>query len=152
MASGDQDEWVRRVLGVALPGGGVEEGAPVLAPGAKLLPFWMAAKEAVDSHITQLQASLREFDDPDLNQVAEFGLNGITTRQSVAMMAALRGADTADTPAERASVLGAVERFRDFLEAEPIVDLLEESPFGHSVPLRAIFGAALDQIEERAGG
>jgi hypothetical protein len=140
-------EWVGRVLGVALS----RSQAGMKARGP-LLPIWTEAKEKADSGITKLQNALRERKDEDLDAIAEYGLYGATTGQSVTLMAALREADATGAPEAYEKVCDAVEDFRDFLEGAPIVDLIEGNPFGVSVPLRATLGPALAELEKRAAG
>jgi hypothetical protein len=140
-----RQEWIKRVLGVDLPAAGSAAG-----PRAKLMPVWTDAKEAVDSGIDKLQQALRAADDDDLRQIAEFGLFGATQGQTVRLMAALREADSGRDGA-LPKVRDAVQDYRDFLDAAPIVDLIEDNPFGVSVPLRKMLGAALAELERLAG-
>ena len=66
------------------------------------------------------------------------------------LMAALREADSGRDGA-LPKVRDAVQDYRDFLDAAPIVDLIEDNPFGVSVPLRKMLGAALAELERLAG-
>src|SRR5271168_3178058 len=97
-----KQDWVLRVLGIALPP--LAPAAPTTAPTAPpprppdLLPLWVAAKEQMDSAISQLQDALKATGDADLQQIAEFGLHGVTRNQNVQMMVALREM-AAGTPA-----------------------------------------------------
>jgi hypothetical protein len=142
--SPEKRAWITRVLGFSFAktqGGG--------RPRPKLLPIWMDAKERVDSGIEKLQHALRDADDEDLAQIAEFGLYGATEGETVRLMAALREADTgADGALDK--LREAVSDYRDFLEGAPIVDLIEDNPFGVAVPLRHTLGAALDELERAA--
>jgi hypothetical protein len=139
-------DWVRGVLGV--------EFAPKVqapsGPRAKLLPIWTEAKEKADTGIAKLQDALREQEDEDLESIAEFGLYGVTTGQSVRLMAALRDADSAGSDKAYETVRDAVEDYRDYLEGAPIVDLVEDNPFGVQVPLRGILIPALEELERIA--
>jgi len=146
-----RNDWIRRVLGVDVKTGAavssrIGDGAAVRG---KLLPIWMDAKEEVDAGISRLQQALREFDDEDLNQIAEFGLFGATEGETVQLMVSLREADSGTEGALR-KVRNAVADYRDFLDGAPIVDLIEDNPFGVAVPLRKVLGVALDQIERLA--
>jgi hypothetical protein len=149
-----KQDWVLRVLGVALPP--LTVTAPTTAPTAPaprpadLLPLWVAAKEQVDSAISQLQDALKTTGDVDLQQIAEFGLHGVTRNQNVQIMAALREM-AAGTPAGPEKLAAAVDDFRELL-AGPLPDLLEDTPFGVTVPLRTILRPALDRLEAALGG
>jgi hypothetical protein len=143
MADASQQDWVKRVLGIDIA------GAPQSKGGGKLTPIWLDAKGAVDAGIGKLQDALRNADDEDPQQIAEFGLYGATQGETVRLMAALRDADGGGAEASP-KLLDAVHDYRDFLEGAPIVDLIEDNPFGVAVPLRKTLGAALAERERRA--
>ena len=65
--------------------GAGKETVPVGNP----MEIWRDAKANVDTGIDQLQKSLKGIDHPDLNRIAEMGLNGITDGNQVALMKAL---------------------------------------------------------------
>lgn len=142
MADAAQQAWVLRVLGIggeATPGG----------PRPKLLPIWMEAKETVDAGIDKLQSALRAEADEDLEQIAEFGLFGASEGENVRLMVALREADGGN-PKGLEKVLDAVEDYEAFLDGAPIIDLIEDNPFGVKVPLRQTLGAALKELRSLA--
>jgi len=146
-----RNDWIRRALGFDVKAGAAASsgaGNGIAARG-NLLPIWMDAKEEVDAGINRLQQALREFDDEDLNQIAEFGLFGATEGEMVRLIVSLQEADSG-TEGALPKVRNAVADYRDFLDGAPIVDLIEENPFGVAVPLRKVLGAALDQIERLA--
>ncbi len=132
--------WLSRVLGVDLP-------QPDSGP---LLPVWLTAKETVEVRIGQLQVALRGFDDPDLDRIAEFGLNGITDKNSVGLMVALREADAPGADAHaRAKLAQAIQSYQSFLAENVIVKLIDANPFGVSIAVRATLGGALSALERR---
>jgi hypothetical protein len=145
MADAKKTDWVSRTLGVQF-----QRRQPSAGPREKLLPIWVDAKETVDAYITRLQEALREQEDEDLESIAEFGLYGVTTGQSVGLMAALRDADSSGSAQAYEKVQDAVEDYRDYLEGAPIVDLVEDNPFGVQVPLRGTLIPALDELERIA--
>jgi hypothetical protein len=140
--------WLVRVLGVDVSGGTRPGGDQ-----ARLLPVWIDAKEEIDAGIGQLQRVLGKSDRPGLRLIAEYGLNGLTQRESVGMMVALRNfdADPAAEPA-RKKLASAAQAFRTVLGTHPIMPLLENNPFGVALPVRATLGKALDAIEARLSG
>jgi hypothetical protein len=152
-----REDWIRRVLGVELSKGRLGAAAPVRAarnvpakPRAPLMPIWVKAKEEVDVGIGRLQNVLRGFDDGDLNAITEFGLYGVTDRANVRLMTALTEADLGASPEALRRVVDAVGEFRAFLDVAPIVELLENNPFGVQVPMRRTLEAALAELERRA--
>ena len=138
MARDDQVKWVHDTLDYD-----VKEAA---SWGGKLAPIWTGAKERADQGFDALQRALRDAGDPDLIQIADYGLHGVTDRQSVPLMTALMEADSGNGTDK---LVVAIERFRNFLDGSPIVDLLEDNPFGVAIPLRKELGTALDVIAGR---
>jgi hypothetical protein len=138
MANDVRDQWIFDVLGVD-----VEAAADW---GGKLTPIWTGAKARVDQGFDALQRALKAIDDPDVQQLADFGLNGVTNRESVNLMAALMDADSGRGTDK---LVVAIDRFRSFLDGSLIVDLLEDNPLGVVVPLRAQLGSALDIIASK---
>lgn len=139
-----QRAWIKRVLGTEFP---VRAAAKQVPP---LMPIWRDAKEAVDAGIGKLQDALRAEDDEDLQVIVDFGLFGIGKQENVRLMAALLDADKAGTAGALAKVVDAVEDYQAFLEASPVVALLERNPFGVAVPMRRTLGGALAEIARHA--
>jgi len=143
MATAQQAAWVERVLGIRAGGAARPAG-----PWTQVLPIWRDAKETVDRDITRLQASLKAVGDDDLDQIAEYGLYGVTTGEAVRLIAALHDADAkGGAPDARAKLSRALEDYRGFLDGAPIVDLLERNDW-HPVPLRKVLGGALDDMKK----
>ncbi len=122
------------------------------APRAQpLRPVWQAAKESVDGKLEALSRELRSLEDADADQVAEFGLFGLTGgRETVGLMAALAEYDGAAPDGRAAATAGlrkAVASYRQVLDTNPMVELLDDNPFGVDVALQATLGGALRQIE-----
>jgi hypothetical protein len=143
-------EWVARVLNVKLASPDNLSGNGVHGP---LMPIWVKAKDEVDSRLTALQHLLRQFGDPDLDRIAEFGLNGATGKKSVGLMAALSEADAPGVDANaRKKLASAIEGYRAFLNEDAVVGLLDENPFGASPQVRKTLGGALDTLAQRIAG
>ncbi len=137
--------WVVRVLGID-----VSDGTRPGGDQARLLPIWTDAKEEIDAGIGQLQQVLSGSERPGLRLIAEYGLIGLTQRENVGMIVALRNfdADPAAEPA-RQQAISAAQAFRAVLATHPVMKLLEDNPFGVALPVRARLGGALDAIEAR---
>jgi hypothetical protein len=87
MSGSAQDDWIRKVLGVAV-------GPPTGTVG-KLLPIWTEAKDLVDAQIASIQQALRGSGDPVGKAIAERGLPEFTKNTLVPLTAALMEADAA---------------------------------------------------------
>src|SRR5512139_760744 len=112
---------------------------------------WRSAMEIVDGQLDTLRGSLLLADDPDLGQIAEFGLNAITANHRVPLDAALIDVDKApddrkETAIERA--LARVVAFRNHIETDERVDACDNNPFEVKVTIRAELGGALARLEE----
>ena len=125
--------------------------APAAKTGPAPIEIWRDAKEAVDGGITALQKACKTRSVPPavaqmLQDVADKGLNGVTNRASVGMMAAMMQAET--SPAGKASALKAVDTFQAFLDS-PMAGLIDDNPLGVPIGLRRTFGTALQTIKAR---
>lgn len=118
------------------------------------LTIWTTAKESTDSALSALQSKLRQFSDPDLERIAEHGLNGITEGNQTALMKHLidfRQAAPADRAKAGAALVAQGQEYRAFLAASDLVSLCEKNPFGVAVDLRGPLGRALDDIDRAVG-
>ena len=135
MANDVHDQWILDVLGF--------DAKEARNWGGKLMPIWTGAKARADKGFAGLQRALKALDDPDAHQLLDFGLNTVTDRESVKLMAALMDADSGRGTGKLVAAIG---QFRSFLDGSPFVNLLEKNPFGVAVPLRVQLGSALDII------
>jgi len=95
--------WVQRGLGVNFPPPtgrlGAVAGKVANDDGRDFAKVWADAaarwRDAVDAQISQLQSALKQTDDEELHEIAEFGLNGITGGTKVKLMAAIRDVSSA---------------------------------------------------------
>lgn len=123
------------------------------APDADPLSIWNAAKEATDGAISALQNKIRQFPDPDLERIAEMGLNGITQGNQTALMKHLmefQNVDADARPKAAAALQAQCAQYRAFLADSTLITLCEQNPFGVTVDLRNHLGKALDQIDQAA--
>lgn len=129
-----------------------QAGAPASQAPTALRPIWQHAKEAADGQLTALAAELRSYDDDDFNQIAEYGLFGLTGgRQTVGLLAALTeydGAAAGGRDKAAADVRAAVADYRAVLTGNPLVALVDDNPFGVHVGLRATLEWGLGHIEQ----
>ncbi|MEM1428538.1 MAG: hypothetical protein AAGG09_03670 [Pseudomonadota bacterium] len=117
------------------------------------LEIWQSAKDSTDPSISALQATLKGYDDPILSRIAEYGLNGITDGNQVALAKAMRefnAAPAGDRASQAKALAGQADAYRTFLETDPRIALCEQNPFNVSVPLNATLGRALSRIIEIA--
>lgn len=113
------------------------------------LSAWRNAIEAVESGISALQNQLKNEKDPDLREIAEFGLNGLTRQHKVPMVSALMDAAKA-TGEDRfdawTRAQAAAEAFLNHLKTERAFDAIDNNPFGVDVKVRATLEPALRRI------
>ncbi|MBC4017932.1 hypothetical protein [Siccirubricoccus deserti] len=141
--SEDQRQWCIRVLNLDPAGASGNRGEPILG-------VWRDAKEAVDARLEALGRTLRGLGDPDLDQIAQYGLFGLTGGgQTVALMAALQDYDRA-APADRAAAAAAVGKavgaYRAMLHSSPLAEALDDNPFGVEIGLLDTMDVAFRQI------
>jgi hypothetical protein len=124
------------------------------AQGDDPLAIWQAAKERTDAGISALQVAMKSYRHPDLDNLADKGLNGVTGGNQVAMMRALmtyRSAAEADRAQAADALLKQVETYSSFIQGDRVIALCERNPFGVEVAIRAPLTAALDRIAGIAG-
>jgi hypothetical protein len=160
-----QDEWVLRVLQVSVGTGqdasesaeDEEEFDNDLAElGLDATDIWKAARDAfqgavaeVDAQISALQAELRSSDDADFQEIAEFGLNGLTRNTRVPMQVALREAGSgslAELKKAAPKIEQAASAFIGQLSGNPQVAACDDNPFGVPVAILDTYQDAVDQL------
>ena len=148
----EQNAWVQRVLGVSTGGPGSK---PVVRlPNFNGRKLWREAKETVDGQLNTVAGKLRAYQDPDLDRIAEYGLFGIGSNQNVTLAKALIEYETAvpaKLPGAALKLRNAVTGYRQLLNGETVVRLIDEVPLTPAPTLRATLGGALDAIERAMG-
>ena len=113
---------------------------------------WREASDAVDSQITRLQGALKNSGDEDLEEIAEFGLNGVTGNFKTPLMAALLNIDGAGNPDALKKAAGnagtVIKGFRQHLDSDESVEACDDNPFGVKVTIRQTLSGALTQLEQ----
>jgi hypothetical protein len=153
-----QDQWVARVLGVAIGGGGSGLDLPSFrARWTEAVSAWQDAVEQVDKQMAALGAVLRKTDDPWLQRIAELGLPAVTGNHKVPMMAACMDVGRAGPealPAATAAARKAITAFAQHLATNPQVAGCDTNPFKVKVSIRTTLGPALkalnDTLRQRA--
>jgi hypothetical protein len=137
----------------AAEGAGAGQTAPE-TPAVDPMVIWQDAKELADVSITALQKALRGFDDPDLQRIAEMGLNGVTDGFQTALMKALfeyKQSAAGEARAKAAANIATKAReLRGVIESDQIIALCENNPFNVAVSIRAPLSQALTELEKLA--
>lgn len=131
----------------------LEAPAEAEAPQADVMAIWQAAKEDVDRGISGLQAALRSQNHPVLAQIADAGLAGVTDGNQTALMKALFEMKSATGEARKAAaqaLLAQIAAYLKFLRDDPVITMVEDNPFGVSVPVKAPLTSALRQMADIA--
>jgi hypothetical protein len=111
---------------------------------------WRDALDSVDAQIARLQVALRAQNDPELSQIADHGLNGVTGNFKVPLMAAVMDIDAARGEGLRKAArkgLRAARAFASHLSSEETVRVTDENEFGVPVTIRSSLGKALRDID-----
>lgn len=149
-------EWCTRARSLlGLSAGTANAIATAADPGdlARAAKGWNAAVEAVGRQLAQLGTALRATGDPRCLRIAEYGLSGLTQRESVGMRAALLEcqANPAE-PKHRARLVAAIAAWRKLLAENALVPLLERNPLGVACAIRQPLDAWLQALEAAAAG
>lgn len=121
--------------------------------GQDPMAIWRKAKETVDVSISALQKAIKAHENPDLQRIAEFGLNGATDGNQVAIQKALMEFNMAEgatrTDAGK-KLIAQTAVYRKFVSESPVIKLCERNPFGVKVSIKSPILTALDQIDQAA--
>ena len=163
-ASAKQHEWVSRVLGIKVGAASKSEtnaaeeefGADLGDLGLDVSDLWYAARKAfdsatasVDAQISALQHELRSSGDYELEEVAEFGLNGLTNNTRVPLLASLLEAgDGSKENLQSAApkIAKAAQAFMSQLSGDLRVAACDQNPFGIDVAIVATYQGAVVQL------
>jgi hypothetical protein len=145
MASQPQQDWVKRVLGFVPHGAGAVDVRAVRAA----VRAWREASEAVDAQVSALQAVLKASADPDLQEIADFGMVALSGGNRTRILAAVAELEHADPPPpellKRTATI--VAKCRAHFASDPKVRGFDSNPFGVKVSIRATLTPVLQQIE-----
>lgn len=148
----------QRFLGIALgiapagPDPAMAELDAALASG-DLSRVWNSGKELADLSIGALQSKLKGLGHPALDRIAEFGLNGITEGNQVALAKALIEFKSSEGEGRKTAAKALARQaaeYQAFIEGHKIIALCERNPFGVPVNIRAPISRALSKIRDEA--
>src|SRR5262249_35996319 len=125
--------------GLATSSGGAVDMAAFAQRWPAAREAWQNASDTVDAQIGQLQQALRASEDEDLQEIAEFGLNGVTGNFKVPLQVAIREIDSAQGDALQASITKArtiVANFQTHIQGSEQILVCDENSFGVKVTIR----------------
>jgi hypothetical protein len=143
-----KDEWVSRVLGLQVGGGADEDEdvGPQLGDSFKGLND---GYELVGKQIAELQTTLRNSSDPDLQRIAEFGLNALTGGLRVKLQVAvtpLLSHTSTDPGGDAKKVTKIAGEFMKLLTVDGKIRAFDRNPFGVNVAIAATLKPRLLQL------
>jgi hypothetical protein len=113
------------------------------------IEMWREFKERVDQQVSALQQALKGFDHPDLNRIADAGLNGVTGGLQVQLQRALLEYDSASSderPRAESALIKAATEYETFLNTDKMIALCDNNPFGVDVAIQATLTEGLRRI------
>jgi hypothetical protein len=115
-----------------------EAATPPLPSGTPLAEPWRQAMAACAQQIEAYKAALKATQDPDFILLADSGLGDFSQGYNAAVESALTQADRASGDVRaRAAALTALDGYRAFLKADPLIRLLDTNSLGVAVTLRS---------------
>ncbi len=145
-------DWVTRVLKVQFASGTDTPKPTASIDWSQLRAAWQTASDAVDAQISALQGALRQSGDEVLEEIAQFGMNGLTGNHKVRVLAGLGALGTGDADATKKAstrLLATIGSFRNHLDSDERIEVCDDNPLGVAVSIRATFGGALAEIEAK---
>jgi hypothetical protein len=139
----ERQDWVARVLGVALQA----NGSQAAHAGAATLPVWQAARQSVDRQLGALAAELRETGIPELTALAH-DVETLLDEVSPSLSGALQGFDQAPgNPAYRSAALAALGAASAWVDGDKRLRAVDGNLFGVTVTASATLRAALQDLQ-----
>jgi hypothetical protein len=151
-----QEEWISRVLGVAVgdTGGAIGGGDAEALRAAR--DAYQSALTAVDRQISALAKALLASGDDDMEEIAAYELGQMIAANRAALLDLLRSASSGDTDRLRAAapkIRDAASVFRAQLDTDPRIAACDANPFSVPVSIRSTLArglAGLDAVAKRA--
>jgi hypothetical protein len=144
----EQLSFLNRFLGTDV-GTASDDNTSDEAADVDVMAIWRKAKESTDQSIANLQKALKSYSHPDLDRIADAGLNGITDTNQTGIMRAL--IEYSAAPAHKkesasAKLVAQTDAYASFLENSALINLAEQNPFGVRVEIRRPLLATLTKI------
>lgn len=149
----EQTRFIGKYLSARVTGSENDTPAGEQIDSVDLMAIWRTAKESTDAGISALQAALKSVGHPELDGIADAGLNGIADGNQTAMIRAIMDYNAASIEKKDAAagkLLAAIDSYRGFLESSKLIPLAENNPFGIKVSIRKPLSAALTKIAKAA--
>lgn len=130
----------------AASGAGGQKYSPVA-------PIWKTAHDQLARQFQTLQGRLSKLQDAQLEQIVRVDLARITSKLRIGLQPALDALDDAEGEARSAAVgrlQPLLDRYHKLIDADPVLAMLDDNPFGVQVNARATLGKALAQIAQAA--
>lgn len=143
-------EWVARVLGVRIGGGGdTSSDNGFQAEWTKAFEAFRDAIEEVDGQMATLGSACRSSGNAMLESIADLGLPAVTGNHKTPLMAACMDVSRASgdkVAAAAANARKAIGEFAKHIAGSPLVAACDKNPFGVSVSIRGTLGPALQTL------
>ncbi len=111
---------------------------------------WQSATQTIDDQIVVLQAALRETDDEDLHDIAEFGLGGVTGNFRVPFVVTMRELDACNATNVKPLIqrlLSIGENFTKYLASAEVVAVCDDNEFGVTMTIKDTLTGAIDEMK-----
>lgn len=147
-----QSDFVRKYLGAGGRSASEDAGPSeaFVARWRTARDNWQRAVETVDGQIAQLQGVLKSYDDPELREIGEYGLNAMTGNHKVLMMATIQDITLAGGAPDK-SVIGAagkrIAAFDKHLAGDARVKAVDANPFGVKMSVADTLRASLANLD-----
>ena len=143
-------DWVRRVLGVAMPSqSGQAPAADVMKEFGAAHAAWSDAMAAVDRQMATLKVALLASGDVEYEEIAEQQLATVLgggPRQLSALLQKTGGGDAAHLRAGAAAALVLLTSVLKDLQSNPAVAVCEANPVRAPVAIRATLGPPIARL------
>jgi len=108
---------------------------------------WHEACATVEDRLEALRTKLRSSGDPELVDIANSGLFGITTPPALSeAIEAMSSADGSAAPSQATSTKQALAQYVKFLTTDERIKACDSNPFGVTLGIRATLTPALNQL------
>jgi hypothetical protein len=146
-----KDEWVSRVLGIALRP--PASSSPDTAAPADIVGIWWDAKDQINEQLEALRTAILQTGHPLAARACDNGLGGFSGGVLTRFQAAVidcRNANPEATGAARRNLEPYAASLADYVSSNKILTLLEHNPLGVRVTIRQKVTDAVNSILKHA--